>query len=169
MTHRFAALLVAALASLAIAGVVLAHAELESSDPADGATITTPYTLTATFSEEIDIERSTLIIENSAGAQVAAGTVNADDHTVMTVELPALPDGVYTVRWTSVTPDDNGIERGTFTFNVGSAAASASSVPTPPPNDGLPGNREGDPIVAIGLAAVAIGLILAFIFFRRRR
>jgi copper resistance protein C len=167
MTHRFAALLVAALASLAIAGVVLAHAELESSDPADGATITTPYTLTATFSEEIDIERSTLIVENSAGAQVAAGTVNADDHTVMTAELPALPDGVYTVRWTSVTPDDNGIERGTFTFNVASAPGSPTPAPSPAPVE--PSGSSNDTLIAVGLAAVLILAVVAFIFLRGRR
>jgi methionine-rich copper-binding protein CopC len=167
MTHRIAALLAAALASLAFAGVVLAHAELESSDPADGATIETPYTLTATFSDEIDVERSTLIVESSAGEQVAAGMVNADDHTMMTAELPALPDGVYTVRWTSVTPDDNGIERGTFTFNSASVRPPIfTPAPTPAPVE--PAGSSNDALIAVGLAAVVILGVVAFIFLRRQ-
>lgn len=167
MTHRFGALVLAALAGLTVVGGVLAHAELESSDPADGATITTPYTLTAVFAEEIDVERSTLIVESSAGAQVAAGTVNTDDHTMMTAELPALPDGVYTVRWTSVTPDDNGIERGTFTFNVGSSPSSPTPTPPPPPGSSSTGSNEV--LVALGLAAILIAVVVAFVILRGRR
>lgn len=167
---KVAAAIGAALAFVALPVLVLAHAGLVTSDPIDGSTITTPYTLTATFEEAIDPELSTLTVENAAGEIVSSGVVDADDQgpVRMTAELPALPDGVYTVRWTTVTPDDTGIERGTFTFNVASVVASATPFPTPPPNDGIRDYSE-DPIVAVGLAAIAIIFIVAFIFFRRRR
>jgi LPXTG-motif cell wall-anchored protein len=162
---KVAAAIAATLAFAALPVIVLAHASLVNSDPAAGATITTPYTLVATFAEETDPARSTLIVENSSGAQVAAGTVNADDQTKMTAQLPTLADGVYTVRWTTVTPDDNGVERGTFTFNVGSG--SAAPAPTPPAV-GATGSSN-DVLIAVGLAAILILAVVAFVFVRGRR
>jgi hypothetical protein len=170
MTHRLAALVAGALASLALAGVVLAHAELVSSDPpAGGLLTTTPYTLKATFDEELTPDGSSIVVESATGAQVATGTVSETDEFSMTAELPNLAPGTYTVRWTAVTADDAAVERGTYTFNVTVGAASGSPLPTPPPNDGEPVTDSKDPLVAVGLAAIAIVLILAFIFFRRRR
>ena len=157
---------IGAVLALSLPALALAHASLVTSDPANGSTITTPYTLTATFAEETDPARSTLVVENSAGAQVATGAVNADDQTKMTAQLPALPDGVYTVRWTTVTPDDNGVERGTFTFNVGSV--SATPVPTPAPAGGATGSSN-DVLIAAGLAVVLIVGVVAFVFVRGRR
>ena len=55
----------------------LAHAELEESDPADGATITTPYTLTATFSEEFDPDRSFIRVRGPAGDDRGRGRSGA--------------------------------------------------------------------------------------------
>lgn len=163
---RVAAAIAATLAFAALPVIVLGHAALVTSDPANGATIQTPYTLVATFAEETDPARSTLVVENGSGAQVATGTVNADDATKMTAQLPALPDGVYTVRWTTVTPDDNGVERGTFTFNVGSV--STTPVPTPPTAGGASGSSN-DVLIAVGLAVVLIVGVVAFVFLRGRR
>lgn len=163
---RVAAAVAALLAIAALPAVVFGHADLETSDPADGATITTPYTLTATFAEETDPAQSTLIVENSAGAQVAAGTVNSDNHTKMTAQLPALPGGTYTVRWTTVTPDDNGVERGTFTFSVGSTVSTPA--PTGPPTGGATGSGS-DVLIAVGLAAALIVAVVAFVIVRGRR
>ena len=100
---------------------VLAHAELEESDPADGATITTPYTMTATFSEEFDPDRSFIRVRGPSGDIVAEGGQDPDDPTMMTVDLPELPPGEYTAGWQTVTADDNGVEDGTFTFTVADA------------------------------------------------
>jgi methionine-rich copper-binding protein CopC len=170
MTHRLAGLVAGALASLAVAGVVLAHAELVSSDPpAGGVLTTTPYTLTATFDDELTSAGSSIVVVNAAGTEVATGTVSDADEFTLTAELPALPTGLYHVRWTAVSADDAAVERGTYTFNVTVGAASGSPLPTPPPNDGEPVTDSKDPLVAVGLAAIAIVLILAFIFFRRRR
>jgi hypothetical protein len=77
-----------------------------------------------------------------------------------------LPDGDYTVSWTTVTPDDNGIERGTFTFTV----AAAGATPAPTPIVITPGaTGSNDVLLALLLAAIGIGAVVLFVFFRGRR
>jgi methionine-rich copper-binding protein CopC len=98
MTRIFRILIAAALV-MALPAIVLGHAELVSSDPPVGGTLTTtPYTLTATFDEELTADGSSIVVEGPDGAQVATGTVSETDEFSMTAELPALPDGAYTVR-----------------------------------------------------------------------
>lgn len=161
---------IAALAVLAaLPGIVLSHAELVTSDPPAGGTLaTTPYTLTATFDDELTANGSSIVVENASGEQVAQGTVSATDAHVQTAELPSLLDGEYTVRWTSVSADDAAVERGTYTFKVGAASSSATPTPTAPPVDGLPADSK-EPILAIGLAALIIGAIVLFVILRGRR
>ena len=127
------ALVSAFVLSIFVTASVLAHAHLEESDPDDGSTITTPYTLTARFSGEFDADRSFIRVVDAAGTRVADGAVNQDNPTVMVVELPELEIGEYEVRWQTVTPEDNGVERGTFTFTVAEAATPSPS-PRPSPS-----------------------------------
>jgi methionine-rich copper-binding protein CopC len=112
--------------------VALAHSELESSTPAEGAILAaTPTEIRGEFSEPLDPARSSLELRGPDGAVVARGGVpDGGPATRMTItDLPALPPGPYVVRWTTVTPDDEGVERGTFTFSV---EASPSASPTAP-------------------------------------
>ena len=165
-----AAAIGAVLAIAALPVIALGHAELVSSDPPAGGTIaSTPYTLTATFDEELTPDGSSIVVENGAGTQIAAGTVSADDTRVMTAELPALAPGVdrgqFTVRWTAVTADDLAVERGSYTFSFGTAVP--SGVPTQGP--GEPTSSSNDVLLAIGLAAVLIVAVVAFVFIRSRR
>jgi len=106
-----------------LASTVLGHAALVSSDPADGAVIKTPYTLTATYDEELKPGASTIVVQDSSGAQVASGTVSDSDEKTMTLDLAQLPDGQYKVLWTAVTADDNGVTRGTYLFSVAATAS----------------------------------------------
>lgn len=172
-TRLLTAFIGGSLAALCLAATAFGHAELVASDPPDGGTLTTtPYTLTATFSEEIDAGQSSLVVESVAGAEIARGAVSPDYPTLMTADLPLLEPGPYTVRWTSVTEDDQGVERGTFTFSVAAPGASATPAATPtptaPPADGSSG-LSGDVLWAIALAAVAIGAVVAFVLLRGRR
>lgn len=169
MTHRLVAVSLASLATLALAGPVLAHASLVSADPPSGGTLTsTPFTLTATFDEELTPDGSSIVVESPAGIQVATGTVSADDDKTITARLPALPVGTYTVRWTAVTADDQAVERGTYTFSVSSAAASGTPGPSQRPTGDATGTSN-DVLIAIGLAATFIIVVVAFIFVRGRR
>ena len=79
-----------------LAGTAIGHAQLVSSDPAEGGSLEhTPYTMTATFTEVLTPDGSSLVVRNSAGAEVASGTVSPDDTTTMTVDLPVLDPGQY--------------------------------------------------------------------------
>ena len=84
-----------------------------SADPAQGDTIKTPYSLSATFDDELTPDGASIVIVDANGTTVASGTVSATDDHTMTAELPLLPDGDYEVKWTAVSADDKAVERGT--------------------------------------------------------
>lgn len=154
---------------------VFAHSELVTSDPADGATIQTPYTLTGTFSEDLDPnpEHSFMRVQSAGGDVLASGGVDPGIATVMKVDIPALDQGEYTVRWQTTTLDDNGVERGTFTFDVSAQATptvlvSITQIPLEP-IPGSPSGYGGEAVLALVLGVVAIASIAIFLFTRRRR
>ena len=125
------ATLAALLLALAGASATLAHAELVTSDPADGAVLdASPTTITLTFSENLDPSKSSFRLLGPDGA--AIGTGDATAAKAMTLEPPPLSDGTYTIKWTSASADDGDIERGQFTFTVQLAAASLP--PSEPPS-----------------------------------
>src|SRR6266545_1599344 len=116
--------IIAMLLSLALFSVASAHAKLVSSDPAAGAKLTTaPAKVTLVFSEEISAkpEESNFTVTDEQGNEVGKGQLDTNDldHKTQTGTLKAgLGDGVYTVKWNAVTPDDNGHTDGSFTFGV---------------------------------------------------
>ena len=182
MTLLRRGVVVAALFVLLGAVPVFAHAELDGSDPPDGGTITAPYTLTATFSEEIGTDRSQIVVTNAAGEEVARGGISVDDARVMTVDLPALDAGGYLASWTAVTPDDNGVTRGQFRFTVAPTPRTTASTPTPaatptpvtptpaptPAGRGEPTASGTDILLALAIAAVVLLALGAYVFTRRR-
>ncbi len=173
--------LLALLALVLLPGVAAAHAELEASDPADRATLTAPPTeITGDFTEEVDAARSSMELRGPDGAPIASGSVPGGGPTtrMAITGLPTLAPGVYEVRWTTVTADDEGVERGTFTFTVSKAAPGttpASSTtpavtpaPAAPSPEPAPATGSGDLLVPIlVLGAVLVGG--AAVFLRRRR
>jgi methionine-rich copper-binding protein CopC len=160
-------------------GLAVAHSQLVSSIPAAGETLTTsPTAITADFSEAVDPGRSTLELRGPDGAQIALGGVpDGGARTQMVIAgVPALKPGVYEVRWTTVTADDNGVERGTFTFAVAAAAASAAPIPSvattsspvaSPPPEPAAATGAGDVLIPILVLGVVL-LVGAALFLRRR-
>ncbi len=107
-----------------------AHAAFKSSVPAPNATVTTvPTQVVITFSEETSATKSGGSVTDASGATVSTGfKVNLDDRTMMAIALkPSLPNGVYTVKWNSLTEDDNGMADGTFNFTLQAAQAAGTS------------------------------------------
>jgi methionine-rich copper-binding protein CopC len=129
---------IAALTLLLLPATVLAHAELETTTPDDGAVVEgTPTEIVATFSEALD-DGSSLSLRDAAGDEVARSEPDPDDPTRMVIaDVPELAPGAYTVRWTA-SSDDGHLERDTWSFTVAvvltpspTTAPTASATPAP--------------------------------------
>lgn len=104
----------------------MAHAEVASSTPAGGSSVQAGLTeITITFDEEISVDQSTAALTGPGGGPMSGvrASVSRTERTKMTIKTPALTAGQYTVNWTAVTEDDNGVANGTLSFTVASGAS----------------------------------------------
>lgn len=178
------------LAVLALPLVALAHAELESASPPDGAVLSEPPTeVVLTFSAELNTSKSSVTLHDPAGTEIAKGGVDPADDTVMRL-IPAgsLAPGTYEVRWTSVALDGD-LLRGTLHFDLTAPTPSPTATPTaapsatasPPPTpssspspapSATPGSTSGsgdDVILPIIVALIVILLLGMFLLRGRSR
>jgi copper resistance protein C len=150
---RAALLAMVLLAALPL--VAAAHSELDSSTPADGAVVAVaPAEISGEFTEAVDPGRSSMELRGPDGASIARGGVpDGGPPTRMTIPgLPPLAPGTYTVRWTTVTADDDGVERGTFTFTVAEptpALPTAAPTPTPAAPTASPSTASPTPLPSL--------------------
>jgi methionine-rich copper-binding protein CopC len=90
---RSVTLLLIALAAMAAAipTAVFAHAELDTSEPADGATVAVaPTEIVMTFTQDLDPGRSSIVVV-TGGAEIASGgEIDPSEPRQMTLALPAL-------------------------------------------------------------------------------
>lgn len=130
-------LLACALALVVQSQVAEAHANLIRSEPPANSTLdTSPDRITLWFSEPMEAAFSEIQVLNATGARVdnKNSAVDANDLTVMSVSLPDLPDGTYTVAWRNLSTIDGHSMRGSFIFSVGeplSEAATAQATDAP--------------------------------------
>ena len=100
-----AALSAAVIAVLLLPSIVVAHAELETSTPRDGATVEgTPTEIAGTYSERMD--------------PAGSGVDPADDKRMAITDLPELAPGTYTVKSTTKSALDGDIDRKEWSFTV---------------------------------------------------
>jgi copper transport protein len=129
-------------AGVAFATPASAHAELRSSDPANGELLdTAPDHIRLTFTEPPDVGLTTVRVVDASGEQVPTGQPETapGSNTEILVRLEPVPDGVYTVTWRTVSATDGHVTAGAFTFGVGVSQAEVTPVPqgqtqTPPPS-----------------------------------
>ncbi|MDN7671423.1 copper homeostasis periplasmic binding protein CopC [Burkholderia oklahomensis] len=111
----------AAIAAFAAApAVALAHGKLERAVPAAGSTVdAAPDALRLTFNESLEATFSTVKVADASGAPVAAekAKVDAVNPRVLTVAVPKLASGAYTVQWTVMTADAHKT-KGSYVFKV---------------------------------------------------
>jgi methionine-rich copper-binding protein CopC len=82
----------------------------------------------ATFTEPLDPSKSSLVVLNASGAQIASGgQVDAADTKKMTLALPPLEAGTYQVRWTTASALDGDLDRGTTGFTYAPAPSPSTS------------------------------------------
>ena len=145
MTRRWrrAVAMIGLMAALATPTLVAAHAEPRASfPPIDGAVESSPPVIEIQFSEEIGAG-TTVEVVDAAGVVWSAGAseIDLDDVQRLTLRTPlkpALPAGIYTVRWTSVSMADGDSDSGEFAFTVGATPADVTDGPGTPVAAGSP-------------------------------
>jgi copper transport protein len=145
------------LAFVAMTGVASAHADLLSSDPAEGSTVqTAPTQLVLNYSEEPDPQLSQVELLNGSGATVDTGSPSLQGQKTLVVPITGdMPDGVYTVSWSAVSVDDGHTTTDSFSFGVGVKATTGPAAGAPAPT------ASGPTVLGIaGKALLYAGLML---------
>ncbi len=95
-----------------------AHTSPVSMTPAADSTVSAPQSVTIRFTGALEPKFSKITVTDASGHVVnkEASVVGADTK-VMTVPLPALPAGVYTVHWVGVSTDTHR-SQGEYKFTV---------------------------------------------------
>ncbi len=166
--------LLIALAWADSASIAFAHANYESSTPADGEVVAEPPLLVEVFFSQ-EVARGgglpTMIVTNESGDQVDLGaTLDDADRTRMFVDLPPeLPEGRYTVIWHTLSDEDGEEAQGAFHFFIGAGPGETPPPATPDPDDGTstsaptpdPNEDDDDESGGIDPAIFVVGLIAA--------
>jgi methionine-rich copper-binding protein CopC len=118
-------------------GTASAHAEIVSSTPRAGSTVdTAPDSITASFSQKLAPDDSSLTVLDAQGARVdlddsAVDPSDAEGKTLLVSLKGDLPAGTYTVEWQTLSAEDGEATDGQFQFTIAAgAAASASAAPS---------------------------------------
>src|SRR5881296_3200866 len=133
---RTKTLLVLALTILVLAlplvGQVKAHSLLVKTDPPQNASLDrNPSQVTLTFSEAVNPLSSSLKVLDSSGNRVDdKNVVFSTDRLSMSVGLPNLGKGVYTVSWAVVSAVDGHPTSGIYPFGVQEVVPPPPSTPT---------------------------------------
>jgi methionine-rich copper-binding protein CopC len=104
------------------ASMAQAHAFLDSAVPAVGGKVkSSPTVVKLWFTRHLRPGDTMVQVFNDAKKQVDEGDskVDKDDPTLLTVSVPKLASGTYTVTWTAVCLVDGHTTHGSFTFDVG--------------------------------------------------
>jgi methionine-rich copper-binding protein CopC len=171
--------------TLALVTQVSAHAEYDHSVPADGATVTTaPTQVDAFFDADIQAQAGSyeLNVLNASSQDVDNNdtVLDAADATHLTVTLQAdLPNGTYTVEWSTVAAEDGDSADGTFSFTIDAQVAPTATTPaaseTPqatteatalPSSGGATPTAGGDGSQTwLAIVAASAGVVLAVLGF----
>lgn len=104
------------------ASVALAHVRLEKSTPAKDATLAeSPPQVTLIFGEDVELKSLSLKLDGEKGSK-ALGPLPAQDGAQLTVPLPKLSPGRYSLTYVVVGSDLHEM-KGTIPFTVAPAAA----------------------------------------------
>jgi copper transport protein len=118
----------AAVWSFLFASPALAHAELVSMTPANGAQLTGPPTeVRMTFTESINLVDNGIRLVDHVGADVPTPQPTVNGRTITWPMPPDLPEGPYIITWRVVSADGHPVS-GASSFGVGTAATGPGSV-----------------------------------------
>jgi copper transport protein len=125
--HRLALVLAALAAGVVFVSGASAHAFLIRSDPAAGTSVkTAPARVLLEFDEAVAAAHIT--VTNADGESVRSGRVTQPEKTQISIPLkPNLGRGGYVVRWSEVDEDDGHRISGAFGFGVDAPAPSVNT------------------------------------------
>jgi len=130
--RAFGAVLAALIGLVVLAGPASAHTELESSSPAEGATLTAaPTEVRLTFGEAVTLPPEAVKVTGRDGAAWQIGTPSVAGAVVTVPVTPAGPAQAYTLTWKAIADDGDNLT-GTVHFTL-AAAATSSAAPTSAP------------------------------------
>ncbi|MBN8963774.1 MAG: copper homeostasis periplasmic binding protein CopC [Rhizobiales bacterium] len=101
-------------------GIALAHPQLEASEPAAGATASSPKQIRITFNEVVIPKFSGIEIKDKAGRTITTGKSTVDPADKKRLVVPVkeeLSSGEYKVDWHAVSDDTHRV-KGTYSFSV---------------------------------------------------
>ncbi len=154
-----AGVFLAVLAGAASPASVDAHAALERSDPAAGASLhEPPAEIRLTFTEPLESAYTGADLLDGAGAPVPGVTVSIspdNDHQLVIVPSSPLADGNYAVAWRTLSAADGHTLQGYFGFAVGVAAS--GEIPVAP----APAGSETARALSRGLTLIGLAALLA--------
>ena len=122
-----------------LATVVLAHADYDRSVPAaDEVVLQAPQQVQVWFTQELFRREGQNSLEvygpDEQRVDLDDFAIDDDDRKLMTVSLPPdLANGVYTVRWRSLSADDGDDADGEFQFTIQADEPTAEAAPTAAP------------------------------------
>jgi methionine-rich copper-binding protein CopC len=104
--------------TLLLPALPMAHAKLEKTEPADGATIAAvPPSVQMWFDEKLDAKVSKIELTGPAG-KVAVGQTHAMGDKVLMADITGkMVDGAYTVDYQTA-GDDGHVQKGKFGFTL---------------------------------------------------
>ena len=135
--------------ALGLTAPAYAHDELESSNPADGATLAQPPAEVVLTFEEPPVDLGLQVVVTGPDGPVSSGTPRIQGDDVVQTVQPQAPAGRYSVEW-RVTSDDGHPVSGRFAFTAEGAAtgASAGATPSAAPASAAPSTPAATPAPA---------------------
>ncbi|HWZ19085.1 MAG TPA: copper resistance protein CopC [Ktedonobacteraceae bacterium] len=160
------------------------HAKVNKAIPAIGSTISQAPTVVTVFTLENinpDPNKSNLFVYSPAGDLISQGNATVSLTNPREMSITIKPDkanlnGVYVVRWITVSAEDGDPDQGAFVFTVNASAATtptpvvtttSSTAPSTTTTNGAGGTPTWVPIV-VGVGALLVGLAVGLILGRRR-
>jgi len=150
-------LAVALAAAFVLAARAGAHALLSSADPAPGAVLArSPSQVVITFTEPPDPQLSSIKVLDTSGQTRAGGKPEPvpGQPTALRIPTPALPNGVYTVSWRTLSRADGHLAAGAYSFGVGVSPANA-----PPPRAAVASSPRPSTAAVVARWAYLLGLV----------
>jgi len=130
---------------LAAAVPAAAHGIVQRTEPeANSSAGAAPRQVVLHFSEPADAALSSGVVTDRNGRAVSTASALSADGRRMTITLPPIPSGIYTVRWRALWPADGHATSGFFLFAVGEGAPA-----------GPPAGKETPPVAQVAFRWVA--------------